>query len=211
MKKITMLLVIAFILCSNSRAFTNEDIQILSSNHIDLANIQELKAISKKIHQLYSYDKNFNDVKVQGVIINVKPNSGMTMVLQLRKLLQNTPYQAYLYDNNFGYDDDEVAVVATKDDIEYLKIIRTSGINNDLTAEDVLKKYIEWKSVYDLKLLGAGRDWLEAKIVNDNVNWTDFANKVYKFCPDVVDQGTGTVEELKSEMRKLTTLYLWWD
>lgn len=38
-----------------------------------------------------------------------------------------------------------------------------------------------------------------------------FAREVYEFCPDVVDQGVGTVHALAREMRKTGALYLWWD
>jgi hypothetical protein len=36
-------------------------------------------------------------------------------------------------------------------------------------------------------------------------------NEVYEFCPDVVDQGTDTVEGLESEIKKSGTIFLWWD
>ena len=40
---------------------------------------------------------------------------------------------------------------------------------------------------------------------------TAFAREVYAFCPDVVDQGTETVEALAAEMKQENTVYLWWD
>jgi hypothetical protein len=37
------------------------------------------------------------------------------------------------------------------------------------------------------------------------------AEEIYSMCPDVVDQGTGTVEELAREMKESKLLYFWWD
>lgn len=210
MKKIGIL-VFLLIFSSCSKEFTEAEIKLFTSNGIAESTAQDLKSVTKQVDQLYTYDKEFNEVKAKGVLIKVKPNSGMKAVLILRGKLTDTPYQAYLYDNHYGYDDDEVAIVTTKDDIEYLKIIKTDGVNYNLTANDILKKYEEWKNKYKLRLIGAGRDWMEAEIKAKNVNWSDLAKEVYEFCPDVVAQGTGTVQALEAEMKKSSTLYLWWD
>ncbi|WP_289154351.1 DUF4253 domain-containing protein [Porticoccus sp. W117] len=190
--------------------FSEEDQILLASNNIEANALGSISAI-KGVEQLHTYDDDYNQVKAKGVLLKVKPNSGWNVVKTLRKNLSDSPYQAYFYDNNFGYGDDEVAVVPTKDSIQYLKTVKTNGLNYDLTADDVLKKYIEWNDRFDLRLLGAGMDWLQADVTKDGIDWRQFAKEVYEFCPDVVDQGTGTVEALESEMRKSKTLYLWWD
>ena len=57
--------------------------------------------------------------------------------------------------------------------------------------------------------MGAGLDWMEARFVNPPKDFTLFAKEVYDFCPDVVDQGTETVDALAKEMQRTNTLYLW--
>jgi hypothetical protein len=37
------------------------------------------------------------------------------------------------------------------------------------------------------------------------------AKRMYDFCPDIVDQGVGDVEELAKQLRKKNHLYFWWD
>jgi len=37
------------------------------------------------------------------------------------------------------------------------------------------------------------------------------ARRFYVFCPDVVEQGTGTVKALPHELRESQRLYCWWD
>jgi hypothetical protein len=34
---------------------------------------------------------------------------------------------------------------------------------------------------------------------------------MYEFCPDIVDQGVGTVARLAQELSKSRKLYFWWD
>jgi len=38
-----------------------------------------------------------------------------------------------------------------------------------------------------------------------------FAKEMYKVCPDIVDQGTGSIEALAEEMKKTKRLFFWWD
>jgi len=57
----------------------------------------------------------------------------------------------------------------------------------------------------------AAHDWVDARITTDPANWKALAEEVYAFCPDVVDQGTGTVDALIEEVRSKKVLFLWWD
>jgi hypothetical protein len=54
-------------------------------------------------------------------------------------------------------------------------------------------------------------DWAEANFIQKPTNMTKFAQELYEFCPDVVDQGAGSIEELEKEMNAFDILYLWWD
>jgi hypothetical protein len=37
------------------------------------------------------------------------------------------------------------------------------------------------------------------------------AKRMYAFCPDIVDQGTNTVEALARELKETNALFFWWD
>ena len=34
---------------------------------------------------------------------------------------------------------------------------------------------------------------------------------MYAFCPDIVDQGAGTIEDLTSDLERRNDFYFWWD
>ena len=38
-----------------------------------------------------------------------------------------------------------------------------------------------------------------------------FVRELYPFCPDIVDQGAGSIEAAAAEMRDANALFLWWD
>lgn len=135
------------------------------------------------------------------------------MVFKLKDGLTKKGYSIFLLENNFGYDNkpDNVAVLKTTDKYAVLKQIETDGINYEITNDSLISIIKQFDKQYSLELIGASGDWCEFVVHNEPANWTAFAQQVYKFCPDVVDQGTGTVEELAKEMEQTKRLYFWWD
>ena len=75
----------------------------------------------------------------------------------------------------------------------------------------VIKRIEVWDERYGLVLIGAGFDWFEAKFKRLPPDMMVFAKEVYEFCPDVVEQGTGSIKALANEMKDGKYLYLWWD
>ena len=60
-------------------------------------------------------------------------------------------------------------------------------------------------------LIGVGFDHVEARFTGRVADPHAMAERLYKFCPDIVHQGTGSVAELASELRRLDTFFCWWD
>lgn len=52
---------------------------------------------------------------------------------------------------------------------------------------------------------------MEVRFATKPADLEGFAQEVYRFCPDIVDQGTGSVSGLEDEVGKTQTLFLWWD
>jgi len=145
-----------------------------------------------------------------GLVIEAMSGTGDATLEQVRLQLHGTSFRAYLNVRNYGYGPDKIAIVRA-DDLGYLAIVRTDGINRDVTHEQVIARYKAWNAKYGLVLVGAGQDWLEAKFRTPPGDWNAFAEEVAKFCPDVVEQGTGSVEGLAKEMAASNSVYLWWD
>lgn len=87
----------------------------------------------------------------------------------------------------------------------------TDGINHDITNDSLITLVKNFDKKYSLELIAASGDWCEFIIHNEPESWMQMANEVYKVCPDVVDQGTDTVQALADELKKTKRLYFWWD
>jgi hypothetical protein len=96
-------------------------------------------------------------------------------------------------------------------DLEILRYRKTDACNYDYENEDIIAKIAEWDQQYGLVILGCGRDWLELEFKKLPEDLNAFAEEVYAFCPDSVDQGVGEVENLKEVIEETRGVWLWWD
>lgn len=210
----TITLFAAFLLlagCAPAKAeLTTAEQAMAVEAGVEPAIAAKTKELAASIERLKGMTPDFSEVDANGIVVNTKPKDGRAVLAKLRPRLVGTDYRAYLRDEAHGYGPDQVAVLKA-DDHAYLALVRTDAINYDKDHEAVMKQYRQWEKQYDLKLVGAGQDWMEAEIRNPPKDWLAFAKEVYAFCPDIVDQGTGDVASLAAEMKRSDTLYLWWD
>ncbi len=57
----------------------------------------------------------------------------------------------------------------------------------------------------------AETDTVEFNLDRDPPDLAAFAADLYRFCPDIVDQGVGSVEELAVSIKITGAVELWWD
>lgn len=112
-------------------------------------------------------------------------------------------------DMNFGYE--QVSLIKSRDQYDIIRYSGTDGINYNLMTDDIIKKLKEWEVNYPFEIIGAGHDFVEVRIIDKDQDLSELAQEAYDFCPDVEDQGAGSVEALEEEMESLRMLFLWWD
>ena len=123
------------------------------------------------------------------------------------------PLGFLVFQSEMGFDmgPDKVGAVRGTEQYDILREVQTDGANYDILTDDIIEKLKEWEKQCEFEIVGAGGDWLEARFVKMPRDLDTFVAEVYEFCPDVVDQGTGTVGALAVEMAMENRLYLWWD
>ena len=73
---------------------------------------------------------------------------------------------------------------------------RTNGINCDITTADVEKQLTRWDELYGVLIseVQADRLTIHFEKIPDNVS--SLAKELYEFCPDIIDQGFGVMDEM---------------
>jgi hypothetical protein len=105
----------------------------------------------------------------------------------------------------------ELVVGPGDDQFDILRLARSDAVNYDMMTEDLVRKLKTFDKEVGLDILQANTDTVVARIKRLPPDLSTFAKDVYEFCPDVVDQGVGSVEALQAELRRTHQLYLWWD
>ena len=80
-----------------------------------------------------------------------------------------------------------------------------------METEDLIKKLQDYDRQCGIDIFHAETDIIEFNLKKTPTDLAAFCQDLYKFCPDIVDQGVGSVEELKREITKSNRVYLWRD
>ena len=120
-------------------------------------------------------------------------------------------YLVFESERGYGYAPDSIGILRSRDTMSILRAMSTSGVNYDIDTDSIISLVRQWHHNYAFRLNAAGGDWLEGSISPSSTAWKALAQEVYAACPDVVEQGTNTVEGLEAEMRRTKLLFCWWD
>ncbi len=146
----------------------------------------------------------------RGFAFAVDPGQRGHAVAALRQQLgpKFTVFRTY---DGFDRHPDSVGIVSTTDPAEIVRIRGTSGGNYDIDNDSVVVLVSDWSRRLGFRIQGAGDDWVEGALPADHVNFDSLAVTLNAVCPDVVTQGTGSVEDLARELQSSHMLYCWWD
>jgi hypothetical protein len=172
--------------------------------------VVSLQRYGTNFRQLVGMDAEGADKPAPGLVMDVSGSKWHQLVRRLRQEV-GQGYLVFCSDQGFGSLPDQIAVLRGKDQFDILRAVGTAGGNYNLGPEQVLARAREWDRQYGLDIIAAGHDWMEARFKRPPADMDAFAKEVHNFCPDVVDQGTGSVQELAREMKQMNGIYLWWD
>lgn len=149
--------------------------------------------------------------KAIGLSFNTKEETAEGLLYKLQTELK--PFGALAFITERENKKASIAIVIGNDQFDILKIQQTNGENYDISNFDVIVKLKEWHKRYSFSIIGADHDWVEADFIElpNSKDLKSFAKEIYRFCPDIVDQGTGSLEGLIEELEESKKLFLWWD
>jgi hypothetical protein len=119
----------------------------------------------------------------------------------------------FLYDQNFGIGGkpDVLCILPTNDKYAVMAYTGVNGVNYDIDTHLVIRWMRRLEEGHPYVLTGCGFDFLSGRFKDRLSDPASMAERMYQFCPDIVDQGTGSVEYLAKELERTNALYFWWD
>ncbi len=79
---------------------------------------------------------------------------------------------------------------------EIIKEKGTNGANYDISPEDITNRLIAWDSKYGISISNVEHNRLDISFDALPNNLEALANEIYSFCPDIIDQGFGCLDEM---------------
>jgi len=105
----------------------------------------------------------------------------------------------------------EVVVASGESQFDILRVAASDAVNYDMGTEDLVRELQTWDAEVGIDIYAAQTDLMQLRLKTMPRDLKRFAGRVYEFCPDIVDQGTGTVAELEKTIAESREIYLWWD
>jgi hypothetical protein len=146
-----------------------------------------------------------------GAVFYASENRAVALAHVLQPAMEVRGFSVARVERNFGYSPDAIAVFPFADPFEVLAAVQTDGTNYDVPTDSIITWMRQLATTNPFRLTDAGLDYLEVQFQSDVHNADALAREAYAFCPDVVDQGVGTVDALADQLRATRILYCWWD
>jgi ankyrin repeat protein len=105
----------------------------------------------------------------------------------------------------------KLCILPTTDKYEAIAVHQTNGYNYDIGPSDVVAWLRELEAEQPFILTCIAHDTLAGRFLTAIVDPEGLAERMYEFCPDIVDQGCGSVEILGESLAENDSLFFWWD
>ena len=92
---------------------------------------------------------------------------------------------------------------ATNDPFAAVRAAETSAPNFDLDNDEIIDQLTKWQSLCSFVVKSAEGDQIQIEFTTLPKDMDAFAQDLYKFCPDLVDQGTGCVHEMLESLEEM--------
>lgn len=107
---------------------------------------------------------------------------------------------------------DIVGLLPTSEKYVVLAYLQTDGLNYGITTERIIDWLRELEAEEPFVVTEAGLDFVGGRFLQGVRRPGRLAERMFAFCPDIVEQGIGSVANLEKELAKpRPPLYLWWD
>lgn len=105
----------------------------------------------------------------------------------------------------------ELVIGSGASQFDILRIAASDAVNFNKGTEDLIQQIQVWDKAYGVDIFQAETDTVQFRFIKIPADLKAFAEEAYEFCPDIVDQGVGSIDQLANSISASGKLLLWWD
>lgn len=154
--------------------------------------------IGGTLERLTALNDEYESEPADGLSVAIDRQQVGALIGALQPELAPHGYRAFwseIFEPNGLREGDEIAILKTSDPCFIIRLRRTDGGNYGVSSEDLLAKLKSWESRAQFEIYGAGPAWVALEFTSLPENICAFAEEIYEFCPDTVEQGIGLANE----------------
>ncbi|WP_460219448.1 DUF4253 domain-containing protein [Psychroserpens sp. MEBiC05023] len=201
-------------------AYKNSNVNGLNINSELLSNIiNDIKEEPIKLNrEVWTYDREGNEQHYfldKGLIFKFVNEEKAHSIFN--KYYKNiTKGNNYLFLTNMQFDKSyktyyDIVIIDGADPFKLIEQIGTNGVNYDIYNPDIIKQLKEWDEQVNFKLVVIDDSRIHAYMTKLPNDINTFTSEVYEFCPDVIDQGYSSMEDMILDYKTNQYFWLWWD
>ena len=148
--------------------------------------------------RLSAFTEEYDARDANGLSVAVERQDVERLIVKLQPELAPRGYRAFwseIRESNGLKKSEEIVVLKTTDHHSIIEIRRPDGANYGVSTDDVVTKLKEWETHCQFEVLGAGSAWVAIQFQTLPEDICAFAEEIYDFCPDTVEQGVGLMNE----------------
>ena len=149
----------------------------------------------------------------EGFAVSVPSDQAEALVAAAQPRFLDKGFYLFRAEQHFGIGGraDRVALFPRRDPYEILRLMGTNGTNYSIGSDSIVAWLRTLEREQPFILTGIAFDWVEGRFTSTIRDPAELARRFHTFCPDIVEQGTGTVDALAKELVESQHLYCWWD
>lgn len=179
------------------------------------AKLAEFKAISESMKDNETFKEMFGDLDSENEfiiessdILNDWPRGRNS------KSKLSIPSVAINWATEKPFETIVIALIPTSDWTTVPAYMRFGGYNDCPASEWHIAALRYWRDLYNVRLIGLSHDTLDLRVTRHPKTREEAAKQaiaLYDYCPDLVEQGSGSISELARDLMSNNWWYLWWD
>ncbi|MDP6468164.1 MAG: DUF4253 domain-containing protein [Pirellulaceae bacterium] len=171
-----------------------------------------VRAVADKFAERNQLSLRVHDDLPALLLFDVADARGQSLVDQHRLEMIKQDWFLFRFAHDARRRQDVIGLLPTSEKYVVLAYLQTDGLNYNISTERIIDWLRQLETEQPFVVTEAGLDYVGGKFLQRVDDPRQLAERMFAFCPDIVDQGVGSVSNLEKELAKPSPqLYLWWD
>ncbi|MBN2441316.1 MAG: DUF4253 domain-containing protein [Spirochaetales bacterium] len=210
MKKAAFFFIISLILISCA-VISKDEMNLCKAMGLGKTDVIYIKKMTdEKITELIINSPYMENNNVKGINIYTSFDKTDETRRLLSSRFKERGYLVFLAGEFYNYDNRKnvLGIIQSNDQYDIIRIQKTADTERDITTLMIIERLKKWEQICRFTITGAGSYWIKARFIEKPADMKEFSHEITDFCPELLNDGTGKIEDLIAGMERDNSFYL---